>query len=321
MYFVEDEKFPQDLQRKLSSFGVGSSRGTYDKENLIDSKLEYHDPTPNIHELFTKFDKRFFWGQLGSVEVMWSNRMTSCAGLCRYHGRSGQCSIKLSAPLLSLRPRKNLVETLLHEMIHAYLFVTRNYKDRDDHGPEFHKHMYRINKEAGTNITVYHDFNDEVAYYQKHIWRCNGPCQTRRPYFGFVRRAMNRAPGPTDRWWAEHQQTCGGTYIKISEPEKTDKKKGGKETDKDPKHKVSKTPVKIKDIRDFFPSGSSQKLPVNFRDSMKKVSNIHTFKDLNGSPIPKVSDKKVRTFSETNVLGSNTRKLTEVEKECEIITH
>jgi hypothetical protein len=41
-----------------------------------------------------------------------------------------------------------------HEMIHAYLFVTQNNRDRDGHGPEFHKHMYRINREAGTNITV-----------------------------------------------------------------------------------------------------------------------------------------------------------------------
>lgn len=41
-----------------------------------------------------------------------------------------------------------------HEMIHAYLFVTHNNRDRDGHGPEFHKHMNRINKEAGTNISV-----------------------------------------------------------------------------------------------------------------------------------------------------------------------
>lgn len=41
-----------------------------------------------------------------------------------------------------------------HEMIHAYLFVTNNDRDRDGHGPRFHEHMYRINKEAGTNITV-----------------------------------------------------------------------------------------------------------------------------------------------------------------------
>lgn len=30
---------------------------------------------------------------------------------------------------------------------------------------------------------------------------------------------MNRAPGPTDFWWKEHQQTCGGQFIKIKEPE------------------------------------------------------------------------------------------------------
>lgn len=30
---------------------------------------------------------------------------------------------------------------------------------------------------------------------------------------------MNRAPGPTDFWWKEHQQICGGQFIKIKEPE------------------------------------------------------------------------------------------------------
>ena len=36
-----------------------------------------------------------------------------CAGLCVYEGRGGLCSIRLSEPLLKLRPRKDLVETLL----------------------------------------------------------------------------------------------------------------------------------------------------------------------------------------------------------------
>ena len=39
-------------------------------------------------------------------------------------------------------------------MIHAYLFVTNNNRDRDGHGPEFQYHMNRINQETGTNITV-----------------------------------------------------------------------------------------------------------------------------------------------------------------------
>lgn len=39
-------------------------------------------------------------------------------------------------------------------MIHALLFVTENNRDRDGHGPEFCKHMNRINKASGTKITV-----------------------------------------------------------------------------------------------------------------------------------------------------------------------
>lgn len=124
--------------------------------------------------------------------------------------------------------------------------------------------MYRINKEAGVNITVgswvspfsitlwiylcdilevfillcnsfnyvyvhllqvYHTFHDEVAEYRQHWWRCNGPCQSRKPYFGYVKRAMNRAPGPRDPWFRDHQNSCNGTFIKVKEPENYGKKK------------------------------------------------------------------------------------------------
>ncbi|XP_071455028.1 DNA-dependent metalloprotease dvc-1 [Hetaerina americana] len=190
-----------------------------EKLALTDPKLEYIDPNPDIHALFLHFDNLFFWKKLRSVEVKWSPRMTSCAGICCYQGRGGLCSIRLSLPLLKLRPRKDLIETLLHEMIHAYLFVTHNNRDRNGHGPEFHKHMHRINKSAGTKITVFHTFHDEVRSYQQHWWKCQGPCQRRPPYFGVVRRAMNRAPGPSDFWWGDHQASCGGTYVKIREPE------------------------------------------------------------------------------------------------------
>jgi hypothetical protein len=43
------------------------------------------------------------------------------------------------------------------------------------------------------------------------------------PFFGQVKRSMNRAPGKTDRWWSRHEAECGGTYTKISEPELTKK--------------------------------------------------------------------------------------------------
>jgi len=73
---------------------------------------------------------------------------------------------------------------------------------------------------------VYHSFHDEVRMYKTHIWKCDGPCQNRKPFYGFVRRSMNRAPGPNDLWWADHAATCGGKFHKIKEPENFGKKKG-----------------------------------------------------------------------------------------------
>ncbi|KAJ0175846.1 hypothetical protein K1T71_009005 [Dendrolimus kikuchii] len=197
--------------------------------NLGDPDLELYDPTPNIYALFINFDKEFFWSKLASRAVVrWSKRMYSCAGICSYEGRGGLCDIGLSEPLLKLRPRKDLIETLLHEMIHAYLFVTCRDQDRDGHGPNFQSHMHRINKSAGLNISIYHDFHDEVKLYQTHWWRCNGPCQHQRPRFGIVRRTNNRAPGKSDWWWSSHQKLCGGMFIKIKEPENFGKKSAAK---------------------------------------------------------------------------------------------
>lgn len=196
--------------------------------SVVDESWELIDPIPDIRQLFLQFNDAYFKGILASVEVKWSPRMTLCAGLCCYEGRGGLCSIRLSSPLLKLRPRKDLVQTLLHEMIHALLFVTQNNKDHDSHGPEFHKHMHRINAESGANITVYHNFHDEVNVYRQHWWQCSGPCRRRPPYYGIVRRAMNRAPSPRDTWWTDHQRTCGGTYTKIKEPENYGAKKSGK---------------------------------------------------------------------------------------------
>lgn len=224
--------------------------------SLADQSWEVMDPNPDIRALFLQYNDRFFWGRLAGIEVKWSPRMTLCAGLCVYEGRGGLCSVRLSLPLLKLRPRRDLVQTLLHEMIHAYLFVTDNNKDHDGHGPEFHKHMYRINKEAGVNITVYHTFHDEVAEYRQHWWRCNGPCQSRKPYFGYVKRAMNRAPGPRDPWFRDHQNSCNGTFIKVKEPENygKKKKKGEGKSDKTSSKAVEqKSPNK--DIRTFFGKG------------------------------------------------------------------
>ncbi|XP_070782197.1 DNA-dependent metalloprotease SPRTN [Enoplosus armatus] len=260
----EDNGFGQSTKkRKVEGTGGGSDvvpswKPTFQPErplSIVDESWEMLDPSPDVRAMFLEFNDMFFWGKLSGVEVKWSPRMTLCAGVCSYEGRGGLCSIRLSAPLLKLRPRKDLVETLLHEMIHALLFVTQNNRDRDGHGPEFCKHMNRINKSSGTNISVYHSFHDEVDVYRQHWWKCNGPCQNRKPYFGFVKRAMNRAPSALDPWWEDHRRTCGGTYTKVKEPEGYGKK-GKKDGKKDGKTSEMKAPGNAKPSSTTTGSGS-----------------------------------------------------------------
>ena len=101
-------------------------------------------------------------------------------------------------------------------MIHAYLFVTNNHFDHDDHGNEFQKHMKRINQQGifkrwikwrigKASITIYHTFHDEVESCRKWWWRCDGPCRNKPPYYGYVKRAMNRPPQKADWWFDKHQ--------------------------------------------------------------------------------------------------------------------
>ncbi|GBL76292.1 SprT-like domain-containing protein Spartan [Araneus ventricosus] len=264
-----DESQPANKQVDFPSTSKSNSKPL----SVIDSQWELIDPNPDIHALFLEFNAKFFYGKLDAVEVRWSPRMTLCAGVCCYEGRGRLCSVRLSLPLLKLRPRKDLIETLLHEMIHAYLFVTANNKDHDAHGPEFLKHMYRINKEAGTRISVYHSFHDEVDSYRTHWWKCNGPCQNKRPFYGIVKRAMNRAPGPRDNWWAQHQSTCGGTFTKIKEPDNYKQKSS--------KRKIQETKDQ-KGIKSYFEASTSKSNTSSSSISTKKhkgaeISAIQSF--------------------------------------------
>lgn len=235
--------------------GVTNSDTYLDQtQNLVHPEWELVDPNPDIYAMFTRFDEKFFQRRLGAVTVEWSKRMYSCAGICYQRGNRfiKTVIIRLSEPLLKLRPRKDLVETLLHEMIHAYCFVQNIIEGNGGHGPNFKRIMETINKVAGTNITVYHSFHDEVNLYKTHIWRCNGICQHHHPFQGWVKRTSNRAPGPGDQWWSKHQRECSGTFVKMSEPQKPEKPSKA-DTKPKPKIKAPTTaPSAAKDIRNYF---------------------------------------------------------------------
>ncbi|KAI8076512.1 SprT-like family-domain-containing protein [Gilbertella persicaria] len=196
-----------------------------DRQSRKESPCHVLEETiPDLHELFVLFNRLYFDNQLDMVEVKWSKKMTRCAGTCTFKG-GNHCIITMSEPLLKFRPKNDMINTLLHEMIHALLFITQKNTDRDGHGPMFIAEANRINTLANTNITIYHDFHDEVDYYLTHIWKCDGVCADKPPYFGIVKRSINRPPQPADTWYAEHQLTCGGTFKKISEPNDTKKQK------------------------------------------------------------------------------------------------
>ena len=266
-----DKSSPLNLERKL--LACSSSN---------DPEWDLIDPCPDIRALFQEYDKKYFWNRLGSCIVEWSKRMTICAGI--FYLREGGI-IRLSEPLLKYRPRTDLIDTLLHEMIHAYLYLTRNYKDRGEHGDEFKGHASRINKLANSHITVYHSFHDEVNACRQHVWRCTGPCRTHPPFYGYVKRSMNRAPGKNDTWWAQHQSKCNGVFEKVAEPEAFKQKQEKAAAKKNGESKATTSGSLLNKTKSSQPPEKGVKtLDTFFTSSQKPTSSL-----LSGSSSPPFS--------------------------------
>lgn len=209
------------------------SEAQVNASNKIKAITTSSDPFININELFGLYDTLYFRSLLTTrVEVSWSPRLTLCAGICELvrdpnnGNKFTRIRLKLSEALLKYRPRTDVINTLLHEAIHAYFFITTSWKhsrgdDGTGHGAGFLLLADAINNHGTYEITVFHTFHDEVDSYRTHIWQCDGVCQSQAPFFGLVKRSMNRAPGKGDSWWTKHEAECGGTFTKISEPELT----------------------------------------------------------------------------------------------------
>lgn len=77
------------------------------------------DPTKKVNELFYQLDKKFFQSELkkNGVLLEWSEQASSTAGYCYQLDddvrKTKRIYIVLNKPLLMLRKREDLVDTLL----------------------------------------------------------------------------------------------------------------------------------------------------------------------------------------------------------------
>lgn len=162
--------------------------------------------------LFVKFNELFFEDRLSDA-IEWSEkRMTSSSAIFYPKKRI----IRMNMSLLSKVSEAELIETLLHEMTHSYLY--QKYGSRiKPHGKEFKSKIKTINEFLNINIPTTHN-------YLTNWFRCDGEGCRHHPlfYFGYISsQAQNvyESDSHSCRDFLElHAKTCSGTFVKSNEP-------------------------------------------------------------------------------------------------------
>jgi len=173
---------------------------------------------------FEEFNQQAFGGALSSVEVTWSNKLNTTAGITRMRGKLGKnnadsrvASIDLATKVIDNEER--LRSTLLHEMCHAAQWLVDGCH-KPPHGHVFKKWAnISMRKIRDVEVTTTHDY--EISY--KFAWACTGAnCNV----------VIKRHSRSVD----VNKQCCGrckGKLIEIEVPgSKGDKAKNGKHTPK-----------------------------------------------------------------------------------------
>lgn len=111
---------------------------------------------------------------------------------------------------------------------------------------------------------------------------------------------MNRAPGPNDFWWQQHQFTCGGKFIKIKEPEKKIK------PDKPPKKKLTSN----NNLNKYF-KGKTKDLTDNVNSSTNILNDISKKENTNTIFVDDVNPRDVVRNHWADKYPSTKRKLAE----------
>ncbi|KAJ4296561.1 hypothetical protein N0V90_006606 [Kalmusia sp. IMI 367209] len=128
---------------------------------------------------------------------------------------------KLLIPRVEYRPRPDIINTLLHEAIHAYFFITTSWRhsrgdDGTGHGEGFQLLADAINTHGNYEITVFHTFHDEVLSVEGRIQRFRNPHQQKKKIEAMTKKERaGRQKNKLDGWLKpkpEKQSTEGETY-------------------------------------------------------------------------------------------------------------
>ena len=146
-------------------------RSTRSKPCLV-TPLPTAEPTETdrLYQLFKEYNVLYFEGLVKGFTVSWGYQMCSTSGLTEFMGRR----IKISKPIHECLPEVEMRGTLLHEMIHAWLFcIGKPLRVCLGHGYAFHKKMRIINKQVGFDIGLDHFMALETSPLRdRYEWQC-----------------------------------------------------------------------------------------------------------------------------------------------------
>jgi predicted SprT family Zn-dependent metalloprotease len=199
---------------------------------------------PQLIDVWTHLNARYFDGVLPPIALVWSRRLTSSVGM--FVSRAGprsawgdtgapktskreiRLSLPLLTPLLARSPfgHHELVSTVAHEMIHQWQYDIL--KRRPNHGPDFLRKMREMNRGGALAITVYHALKKEVQALSRFAWRC-GQCgriyrrhrrtiQPRRHHCGNCRGALHEVSSTDLTRWAPRDGRAGKPSLPCELP-------------------------------------------------------------------------------------------------------
>eukprot|EP01084_Bolivina_argentea_P157944 275194_1 len=172
---AESESKAKEQESKPEAIDPLMPKPLQSNELKVDLSPDLTIVTPDVHKLFAKYNKLFFDDAINVCEVKWidsdekqkqkeeqeaqdankrknSNnnnkrkpkRQKKYAGGCAADN-AGLCCISLELTILQFKSTKYVIETIIHQMIHAYL-IQNKVNAKIGHSPLFKSIMNAINK-------------------------------------------------------------------------------------------------------------------------------------------------------------------------------